>query len=124
MSETKSTVQVALVTGATRGIGAAIAHLLAQQGFCVIGTATTDEGAHKITQTLSAFPGCKGAHLNVNDGAAIESLLDAIVQQHGGPAAQDRRRRIDHAQALFQRGVGRVFFRWSDPDHAVFSIVL
>ena len=84
MSETKSTVQVALVTGATRGIGAAIAHLLAQQGFCVIGTATTDEGAHKITQTLSAFPGCKGAHLNVNDGAAIECLLDAIVQQHGG----------------------------------------
>jgi 3-oxoacyl-[acyl-carrier protein] reductase len=84
MSEKKSTAQVALVTGATRGIGAAIAQLLAQQGFCVIGTATTDEGANKISQALSAFPGCKGAHLNVNDGAAIEVLVDAITQQHGG----------------------------------------
>lgn len=84
MSEKKSTMQVALVTGATRGIGAAIAQLLAHQGFCVIGTATTEEGAHKISQTLAAFPGCRGAHLNVNDGAAIESLVDDITQQHAG----------------------------------------
>ena len=84
MSEKNSTAQVALVTGATRGIGAAIAQLLAQQGFCVIGTATTDEGAHKISQTLSAFPGCRGAQLNVNDAAAIEALVDDITQQHAG----------------------------------------
>ena len=84
MTEKKSTAQVALVTGATRGIGAAIAQLLAQQGFCVIGTATTDEGAQKISQTLSAFHGCRGALLNVNDGAAIDFLVDDITQQHAG----------------------------------------
>ena len=44
-----------LVTGASRGIGAAIALELAQKGLKVIGTATTEEGASKISQTLSAF---------------------------------------------------------------------
>ena len=84
MSETKFEGQVALVTGASRGIGAAIALELAQKGLVVIGTATSDEGAAKITQTLSAFPGCVGANLNVNEVVAVEALIDRIVKEHGG----------------------------------------
>jgi 3-oxoacyl-[acyl-carrier protein] reductase len=75
--------QVALVTGASRGIGAAIAQELAQRGVKVIGTATTQEGAARITQALSAHGGCKGAALDVNNAAAAESLIDAIVKEHG-----------------------------------------
>ena len=76
--------QVALVTGASRGIGAAIALELAQRGLKVIGTATTDAGAAHISQALAAFPGCAGKTLNVNDAAAAEALIDAIVKEHGG----------------------------------------
>lgn len=75
---------VALVTGASRGIGASIALRLAQQGFQVIGTATSAEGAAKISQALSGFAGCRGANLNVNDAAAAEALIDAILKEHGG----------------------------------------
>ena len=78
------TPQVALVTGASRGIGAAIAQQLAREGYIVIGTATSDEGAAKISQALSAHPGCRGANLNVNDAAAAEALIEGIVKQHGG----------------------------------------
>ena len=83
MSETKFEGQVALVTGATRGIGAAIALELATRGLKVVGTATSDEGAARITAALSAFPDCRGATLNVNDAAAAEALIDAIVKEHG-----------------------------------------
>jgi 3-oxoacyl-[acyl-carrier protein] reductase len=84
MSDIKFEGQVALVTGASRGIGAAIAQELAQRGLKVIGTATTDDGAAKISQALAAFPGCTGKNLNVNDAAAAEALIDSIVKEHGG----------------------------------------
>jgi 3-oxoacyl-[acyl-carrier protein] reductase len=84
MSEVKFEGQVALVTGASRGIGAAIALELAQRGLKVIGTATTDEGAAKISHALAAFPGCTGENLNVNDAAAAEALIDSIVKEYGG----------------------------------------
>jgi 3-oxoacyl-[acyl-carrier protein] reductase len=76
--------QVALVTGASRGIGAAIAAELARQGLKVIGTATTDAGAAKIREALSAFPGCDGRTLDVTDGAAGEALVDAVAKEFGG----------------------------------------
>jgi 3-oxoacyl-[acyl-carrier protein] reductase len=75
--------QVALVTGASRGIGATIAAELAARGLKVIGTATTDDGAQRISQALAAFPGCRGARLDVNDAAAGEALVDVIVTEHG-----------------------------------------
>ncbi len=84
MSELKFEGQIALVTGASRGIGAAIALALAQKGLVVIGTATSDEGASKITQALAAFPACVGANLNVNDAVAAEALVERIVKEHGG----------------------------------------
>ena len=76
--------QLALVTGASRGIGAAIAIELARRGMKVIGTATTDEGAAHISNTLAAFPGCAGKNLNVTDAAGIETLIDSLVKEHGG----------------------------------------
>ena len=82
MSEAQQ--QIALVTGASRGIGAAIALHLAQLGYVVIGTATSDDGAAKISLALSAFPGSRGATLNVNDAEAGAALIDAIVKEHGG----------------------------------------
>ena len=84
MNDIKFEGQIALVTGASRGIGAAIALALAQRGLKVIGTATTDEGAAKISAALAAFAGCSGKNLNVNDGAAATSLVDSIVKEHGG----------------------------------------
>jgi 3-oxoacyl-[acyl-carrier protein] reductase len=84
MSEVMFAGQVALVTGASRGIGAAIAAELARKGLKVIGTATTDAGAAKIREALAAFPGCDGRTLDVTDGAAGEALVDAIAKEHGG----------------------------------------
>ncbi len=84
MTDKKLEGQLALVTGASRGIGAAIALELAKRGMQVIGTATTDEGAAKISSTLSSFPGCAGKNLNVTDGPAIEALIDSLVKEHGG----------------------------------------
>jgi 3-oxoacyl-[acyl-carrier protein] reductase len=74
---------VALVTGASRGIGRAIALALAQQGMKVVGTATTDGGALAIGAALSAFAGCRGLCLDVNDFAASDAAIEAIVKEHG-----------------------------------------
>ena len=76
--------QVALVTGASRGIGAAIAAELALRGVKVVGTATTSEGAQKISDALAAHGGCRGAALDVNDLAAAEALVESIIREHGG----------------------------------------
>ena len=84
MTEVKFAGQVALVTGASRGIGAAIALELARRGVIVVGTATSDDGAAKISQALAAFPGCAGKNLNVNDAVAAEALIDTLVKSHGG----------------------------------------
>jgi len=75
--------QAALVTGASRGIGAAIALELARQGLRVVGTATTEAGAAGISQALSGHEGCRGVVLDVNQGEAVNALVDEIVAQHG-----------------------------------------
>ena len=69
--------EIALVTGASRGIGAAIADLLAERGATVIGTATSDSGADAITERMAQWGG-KGRKLDVTDGAAVEALIEAI----------------------------------------------
>ena len=80
MSDSK---QVALVTGASRGIGRAIALALAGQGYTVIGTATSDAGATAITEAL-APQGGRGLRLDVNDAAGVDAAVDAIVKADGG----------------------------------------
>ena len=76
--------EIALVTGASRGIGRAIATALAGAGLQVVGTATTEAGAAAIGAALAAWPGCRGIVLNVTDGAAIEAAVADIVKAQGG----------------------------------------
>ena len=73
--------QVALVTGATRGIGRAIAQRLAQDGATVIGTATTDEGAAAISAALGSAG--TGVKLDVTDAAATDAALKDIESRFG-----------------------------------------
>jgi len=78
--------QIALVTGASRGIGRAIALELVRQGAKVVGTATSAAGAAAISEYLEqAQPGCgKGVVLNVNDAAACNAIIDDVQKEFGG----------------------------------------
>jgi len=77
--------QVALVTGASRGIGKAIALELARQGATVVGTATSESGAAAITAYLEEFGG-KGVVLNVTDAAGCAAVIDDVQKSCGGLA--------------------------------------
>ena len=76
--------QVALVSGASRGIGQAVAKHLAQAGATVVGTATTEAGAAAITKYLSeSGKEGKGLVLNVNDAAQIDFVVDTVQREFG-----------------------------------------
>lgn len=77
--------KVALVTGASRGIGSAIAGNLAAAGYRVIGTATSEKGAAAITQRLQGFDG-SGMVLDVANAASVETVLKEIGERFGAPA--------------------------------------
>ena len=79
MVETTGGADIALVTGATRGIGAAIARALAAAGNTVVGTATTDEGAAKIAAALAAAS-CE---------QALDTLMTAVHRHTGGHGHDD-----------------------------------
>ena len=75
--------KVALVTGASRGIGKAIALELASRGATVVGTATTEAGAQAVTEMLAPHGG-RGVVLNVTDVPACDALVDTLTKQSGG----------------------------------------
>ena len=75
--------EIALVTGASRGIGAAIADELAARGATVIGTATSESGAAAIAERMKSVGG-HGRVLNVTEAGSIESLIDDIQKDFGG----------------------------------------
>ncbi|MDH3350643.1 MAG: 3-oxoacyl-ACP reductase FabG [Gammaproteobacteria bacterium] len=75
--------EVALVTGASRGIGAAVANALAAAGATVIGTATTDKGAAAISETLGS--GGRGIVLNIADDESVQAAIKDIQGKEGSP---------------------------------------
>ena len=84
---TKLDGKIALVTGASRGIGRAIAQTLAQHGALVVGTATSESGAQAIEQDLQSInPQCRGLVLNVSDDAQTDAVLSQIEKEIGAIA--------------------------------------
>ncbi|MCD6055446.1 MAG: fabG [Gammaproteobacteria bacterium] len=86
MTLTESKQHIALVTGASRGIGRAIALALGKAGHTVVGTATTEKGAENITQMLqeAGIQG-EGRMMNVTSQAEIDTVFDAVQTQFGAP---------------------------------------
>ena len=76
--------QVALVTGASRGIGAAIAQALAAAGATVVGTATSDAGAEAISAALDGRG--RGAVLDVSDDASVQDVIAGLSEAEGAPS--------------------------------------
>ena len=78
--------RIALITGASRGIGKAILEAIAASGATVVGTATTDAGAANITRNIEAIgANGRGMRLDVTDPASVDAVVKAVTEDHGVP---------------------------------------